>query len=360
MKGLIIRQIMFDKVVTLFTSVFMLTGCVTYAPEIQTLCMRDEIGNYIIKWEADPTLEGVVKIYVSDNPESFTNTTPSICANINDGVATYITRDNITRNYFRLTFNDKYPQVVGSRALSFDHVQNIRDLGGYQAPSNKHIRWGKVYRSGDLFDLKDRDFTRLQKLGIKTIIDLRGEQEIANAPIRYSNANIINIPIPTNDMSTLPQRIKEGRMRKRDALVYMQDEYLKYITDYNEQFSEALKVFTEKENYPILFNCSYGKDRVGFLAAILLTVLGVPEDVIIQDYKLSSEYIDFSRLDSLARSLSFEGQEAVTLLLSSPETFIAPTLQKIKKEYGSVDNYISKELHLTEKEAQKIKDILLY
>lgn len=351
---------MFDKVVSLFTSVIVLAGCSSYKPEIHTICVRDEVGNYIIKWEADPILQGNVKIYVSDNPETFLDPSPFMQANIDDGVATYITRNNNMRNYFCLSFNDKYSQIVSSRALPFDHIQNFRDLGGYLTESHKQIRWGKVFRSGEILSSGGRDSIRLQQLGIKTIIDLRGENEYEVSPIQYAGATVVHIPIFSDEMTGLPKRIREGRMRKRDALLYMQDEYLKYVDEYSEQFAQALKLFTEKENYPILFNCSYGKDRAGFLAAMLLTCLDVPEDVVVQDYKLSAEYIDLSKMALLARSLSTEGQEAVTVLLSSSEAFINPTLQKIKKEYGSVNNYITKELHLTDRDIQKIKDILLY
>ena len=118
---------MLGKILSLFASVILLVGCSSNAPDIRAICLRDDIGNYVIKWETDPVMEGIVKMTVSDNPDLFTNESPIIYANIKDGVATYITNDNISRKYFRLSFNDKYPRIIGARSAVMDSVQNFRE-----------------------------------------------------------------------------------------------------------------------------------------------------------------------------------------------------------------------------------------
>ena len=117
---------MLGKILSLFASVILLVGCSSNAPDIRAICLRDDIGNYVIKWETDPVMEGIVKMTVSDNPDLFTNESPIIYANIKDGVATYITNDNISRKYFRLSFNDKYARIIGARSAVMDSVQNFR------------------------------------------------------------------------------------------------------------------------------------------------------------------------------------------------------------------------------------------
>ena len=92
---------MLGKILSLFASVILLVGCSSNAPDIRAICLRDDIGNYVIKWETDPVMEGIVKMTVSDNPDLFTNESPIIYANIKDGVATYITNDNISRKYYK-------------------------------------------------------------------------------------------------------------------------------------------------------------------------------------------------------------------------------------------------------------------
>lgn len=339
-----------------------MSGCSSgSAPEIRTLCLRDDIGNYIIKWETDPHTEGIVKLYVSDNPESFNMSVPVGFANINDGVATYITNDNISRKYFLLSFNDKYFQSVGSRAVTMDSVQNFRDIGGYPANhSEKMTRWGKVFRSGQLETLSSRDKIRLDNLSIKTILDLREQNEINPSYEGYTHSNVISIPIPIRNRDLVTERISQGRMRKGDALLYMQDTYMRFVSEESEQFAKALDVFLDKNNYPILLNCSIGKDRAGFLTALLLSALDIPEETIKRDYMTSNEYINIGNLAGMARDLSTDSQEAITVLVSAHEACLDLAFQQIRKEYGSTDKYLSKGLHLTEKERDTLKDIILH
>nr|WP_234347364.1 tyrosine-protein phosphatase [Parabacteroides bouchesdurhonensis] len=351
---------MIGRFISLFASVSMLIGCNSRIPEIRSICLRDDIGNYVIKWETDPEIEGLLKMYVSDDPEKFNMSNPAGYANIKDGVTTYITNDNITRKYFRLSFNDKYYQTIGARSVPTDSVQNLRDMGGYFNRQGNMTKWGKVFRSGQLGSLGEWDTIRINNLGIKTIIDLRADEEIKKEPIKYPHANIVHIPVSTGRMKDASARITEGRMRKGDALLYMQDQYLQFVTDNSEQFAKALELFENKENYPILFSCSLGKDRTGFLAAMLLAALGVPMETIKQDYIASNDYINISHLAYLAKDLSSDAQESITVILTANESFLDIALQKINKEYGSIDKYLSKGLNITENKRDKIKDILLY
>lgn len=337
-----------------------LAACSSNTPEIHTVCIRDRIGNYQIKWETNPPIEGMVKIYVSDNPDKFGKKEPVIHTNINQGIATYITTDNISRKYFRLTFNDKHSQVVGAKSVAMDSVQNFRDMGGYFNKRHKMIRWGKVYRSGDISHLSTIDSLRLNKLNIKTIIDLRSPYEIASDPIRLTGPNIVKIPLTAGNLADIEPFLREGKIRKGDAIVLMQDLYLRFISENSEAFSQALHLFLNKENYPILFSCTLGKDGTGYLAALLLAALSVSEDTILQDYLFSNDYIMINRYAPLARTLTPDAQEAITVLLSANKTFLSPVLQKIRRDYGTINHFLETAVGFSEKDRDKLKDILLY
>lgn len=351
---------MLKRIFFLFTCVTLLGGCSSNTPEIRALCLRDDIGNYIIKWETDPHIDGMLKMYVSDTPDTFNRSLPSGYANINDGVATYITNDNMVRKYFLLSFNDKFFQTVGSRSVSMDSIQNLRDIGGYFTNDKKMTRWGKVYRSGKLNPICEWDSIRLDNLHIKTIIDLRDSNEVATEPSQYKNAKIAYVPIPIQDTEAMKERLLEGRMRKGDGMLFLQDTYLRFVTENSEQFRKALQIFLDKDNYPILLNCSMGKDRAGFLTAMLLTALGIPEETVKKDYMASNDYIDVSHLAYMARNLSTDAQETITVLVSVHEILLDIAFDQIRKEYGSNDKYLSKGLYLSDKDRETLKDILLY
>ena len=47
----------------------------------------------------------------------------------------------------------------------------------------------------------------------------------------------------------------------------------------------------DKDQLPALFHCTTGKDRTGWAAAALLTLVGVPKKVVFEDYLRSNDYI---------------------------------------------------------------------
>jgi len=325
------------------------------------VCLRDDIGNYIIKWETNPHMEGTLKMYVSDDPAHFNRSTPALYANLNHNVATFVTNDNITRKYFLASFNDKYYKVIGSRAIEMDSVQNLRYLGKYRTQSRKQTtQWGKVFRSGQLSSITPTDSLRLNKLGIKTILDLRSREEARIFPLQYPDANVVHIPVEVARVESIFERLKAGQIRKGDGVLFMQDMYLQFLTEDNEEFSEAIRYFLEPDNYPILFSCALGKDRAGFLAAMLLAAMGVPEETIIRDYTTSNLYIDIPRLAYMAKGLNTDAQETFTTLLSTDESYMELLFRKIKKDYGSVEKYLTKCLNLTENEQDRLKELMLY
>jgi len=46
---------------------------------------------------------------------------------------------------------------------------------------------------------------------------------------------------------------------------------------------------------PLLFHCSGGQDRAGIGAALLLTALGVPREVVVRDYAMSEKVVDYEK-----------------------------------------------------------------
>lgn len=162
-----------EQILGILTCLLALFGCKSESCDVRALCVRDEIGNYIIKWETNPVIKGIAKLYVSDVPDKFDMNHPAASTSIEDGFIRYITSDNIQRKYFRITFNDHSPQDVAARYTFMDNIQNFRDVGGYKSKKGRQVRWGKLYRSGNIHNFSEQDSIRLIEAGIKTIIDLR-------------------------------------------------------------------------------------------------------------------------------------------------------------------------------------------
>lgn len=327
--------------------------------EISARCERDDIGNYIIKWETSPIIEGVVRVFVSNSPEEFDYTRPVGYANISEGVTTYVTNDNITRKYFRLIFADKYTKTVAARSVNMDRLQNFRDIGGYKAIGNKTIKWGMVYRSGAFTRTNDWDSIRLRRLHLKTLIDLRSPSEKSLYPTAYALPKVVNIPFVSENLHDVFPRIRDEKMKKEDVRLMLQGRYLDFVHYYDKELGQALSLFMDERNYPFVISSSFGKDRAGLLCALLLNILGVPEGQIMQDYLLSNDCLDKKSFAYLVKNSNVDVQEALTTFLSVDEQLYHLYFRQSKKEYGSVSNFLTEKLGITKEGQEQIKAILL-
>jgi protein-tyrosine phosphatase len=189
--------------------------------------------------------------------------------------------------------------VVASpaRRVELEGCLNFRDLGGYPSADGRAVRRGLLFRSDALHLLTPSDVIRIRdELRIGAIVDLRSTKELIGLADRYFRlAEYASGPI-ASVVETLAQ-------------------------------SDA----------PAVYHCAAGKDRTGIISAVLLGVLGVPDEVIVADYALSAEAIDAIN----ARLLRSEGYQTMLAALP-PDTMHAEAetmisfLEQMKSRYGSL------------------------
>ncbi len=336
-----------------------LVGCTEQTCEIRSICIRNNIGNYILKWETNPPMEGTMRFYVSDTPNSFNMSQPAGYADIKDEVTTYITQDNLKRKFFRLTFNGHHQQDIAARHTLMDSIQNFRDEGGYKNSKGKKIKWGKIYRSGFIGKYTDRDSIRISDAGIKTIIDLRTEEEVIENPLFFPHIRIVHIPIQAGNRADILQRLKDNKVRSRDGFLFMEDIYIKFVTQSTDDFAQILQLFVDENNYPILVQDDLGKDRAGYLLSLVMMLLDIPYETVVKDYMESNRYINPLFMSNEVKSLSWDAQEALTVMLSTNESFLEVAYNEIDRKYGSFKAFRGEGLLFSTKNKEKLKDILL-
>ena len=64
------------------------------------------------------------------------------------------------------------------RQVPLDGQPNFRDLGGYVTSEGHSVKWGQVYRSGELPRLSDKDVEQIEGLGIRTVVSFLTPEEI--------------------------------------------------------------------------------------------------------------------------------------------------------------------------------------
>jgi protein-tyrosine phosphatase len=236
------------------------------------------------------------------------------------------------------------------RHLNLAGASNFRDLGGYPGKGGRVVRWRQIFRSNHLGHLTEADIELLRPLGLRSAFDFRGTEERVAATCGVAEIAVHSLPIEPTVVAALRARLAErAALSTADALEVMQDSYRNYVR-YNTPSFRALFAHLLEDRAPLVIHCTAGKDRTGFACALILHALGVPNEVIAEDYLLTNR---FYRRDPNA---SNELPDEVRQVLGSVEaSFLAAAFEAISADYGDLEAYFGDGLGLGAGERSKLQ-----
>lgn len=244
------------------------------------------------------------------------------------------------------------------RVVKMDGAYNFRDTGGYKTTTGNEVVLGKVYRSDAINHLSEKDLQKIIQKKITTVIDFRGIDEAAKAPDKLpQGTNYLLCPAGSNNLPNAKEMA--DLMKNKNFLSDMYGEGgLPYFGErYRSLFVQLL---TLKPDEALLFHCTGGRDRTGMASALFLKILGVPQDVIENDYVASNYYLAknptikqmYTGLSKLAGMSENEVKDYMEL---RPE-LIRSFFDAITKKYGSIENFFQIEMGIGPKEIEILKN----
>jgi len=253
-------------------------------------------------------------------------------------------------------------------SLDIAGATNFRSLGGLPAAGGRRIRPHALMRADRLIGLDERDWSALARAGLATICDLRSDAERAEHPNRLPpgfEVRELNCQV-NNDLRADPSlgRLMLDDPSARGAERVMIEIYRRF-PGYMGRTLTAVVERLLAGGAPMLVHCSAGKDRTGFVIAMLLHALEVPEPLIREDYLASRRWPGavHHRASLAARLGRFmpadELEAAVDTVIDVRDVYLDAALETIRVEFGSIPRYLEQVAALDTARLEHLRSALL-
>nr|MDK6825463.1 tyrosine-protein phosphatase [Lactobacillus gasseri] len=163
--------------------------------------------------------------------------------------------------------------------------------------------------------------------------------------------------------NNLKQESKLYNENPHAAFKMMRDHYRDHAIAAHDQETvrQVLKILSETDEGAVIFHCTEGKDRTGFVALFVLYILGVDLELIRQDYLASNEILTEYRavrdkkFQEAGKSLTFRANMRV--LSSASDSLFDTVLLTIEKEYGDLETSLRNALNVTPELENKLREL---
>lgn len=251
--------------------------------------------------------------------------------------------------------------------IQFSKLANFREVGGLQTTDQMVIKQGMIYRSADLSRLTKQDILTFSTLGIQTICDLRTSSERKSHPPKImEHDKIVHIPMQPDSM--MPSKwtmfrmlIAEGKSLSFTPI--MKDVYQSMLYERKKEIQQLFTLLSDEKNYPLMLHCTSGKDRTGFLSALIQLAAGVPVHTVLSEYMRSNEGVKMlvKRQERFVRMMSLYrvSKEQIQPLLGVQQDYLEDVLNEMMDTYGNAERYLLEACDVPKAQLLKMKNILL-
>ncbi|MEC8998970.1 MAG: tyrosine-protein phosphatase [Actinomycetota bacterium] len=229
---------------------------------------------------------------------------------------------------------------------SMEGIANFRGIGGLSTTEGRTTAGGLLWRSGHLGRATETDLARLEALAVRTVVDLRTDDDIAaDGPDKVPDGVLeVLVPIPDDAgmgaaIRGLIMRGDEDEMRSvwsdgRSMEIAVGGAAM-MVTDPGRvaAFAEVFSVVADPGRWPLIWHCSAGKDRAGWVGTALLLLLGVERDAVVAHYLESNRGAEHRVAGLVAAGWATPG--AVELM----RPFLEVSAEAVTAQIAAVDDH---------------------
>ena len=227
------------------------------------------------------------------------------------------------------------------RALPLQGASNFRDLGGYVGHGGRALRWRRLFRSDHLAGLTASDHAVLARLGLTRTFDFRGVDERAATPYALPGVAQHSLSIEPTVVQSMQAMLDQGQsLTAATTTALMTELYRNLVNDHSQHWATLFAHLLDTDG-AVVFHCTAGKDRTGLAAALILLALGVPRNVVMQDYLLTNALYRHH-----SAPITDIPAEALAVLWRVQPGFLDAALQLIDTQHGGLTRYLDQRMGL--------------
>lgn len=256
------------------------------------------------------------------------------------------------------------------RIHPMDGVRNFRDFGGYDGLGGSKVQTGRLFRSANFHLAEESDLDKIHALNIRLQVDLRRPDERERMPGRWPVSGVKVITSDGGRESEAPhqQFLRQTAASPDIAHQWMHQYYTKapFKPHHADMFRDWFDGLLELEpDQGGLVNCAAGKDRTGILCGLTLAILGVDEEVILEDYVLTNQAADVD--GRLAEAAAYYNEQigksyaddVYRPFLGVHRDFLIEAWRAIREEYGTLETYLNDVVGVDQAKADKLRAAFL-
>ncbi|BCS25507.1 tyrosine-protein phosphatase [Aspergillus puulaauensis] len=258
-------------------------------------------------------------------------------------------------------------------SIQIQGVFNVRGFGGYPSTLGPDCftRDGLLYRAGHLRDATPRGLQQIRDLGVSTIIDLTSSGESKALFNDISNSlgqgvRVLSFPLAKHGFS-VQQLSEKYRRYMAEGEKAIAEGYFKLILEGHEVIKDILFLIRDNPNEVFLIHCAMGKDRTGVIFAIILSLAGVPDDIVAEEYSRSEVALE-SALPGIAAAIekalpevtADDALRRASIVIQTRKEAMQLTLHMVEEKFGGVVQYLNKCCCIEDEDIKCIRKVLTY